>query len=125
MPVQHLAINEIGDVSIVRFSDRILDESNVLEVGRELFELLDQDGRKNLLLNFSDVTFLSSSALGKLITLHRKVKAVGGSLHFSNICPNIHSINFSLTRLDQLFEIHEDEPDALAAFAETQGAAEE
>ncbi len=113
----HFEISEVGDVTVVRLTDRkVVDETNIQELGRELFTLVEEDKRKNLLLNFAAVGFLSSSALGKLITLDKKVKAHGGKLKLSNIRPEIYEV-FAITKLNKLFEIKEDEADALAAFA--------
>ena len=111
-----MSINEVGDVTVIHFKDKkILDEGNIQELGRELFHLVEVDGRKAMLLNFSDVEFLSSAALGKLITLDRKVKENGGKLKFSNIRPEIYEV-FVITKLHKLFDIKDDEADALAAF---------
>ena len=113
---RRLEVSEVGDVTVVRFVDRkILDEGNIQEVGQELFKLVEEDQRQKILLNFSTVDFLSSAALGKLITLDKKVKAQGGQLKLSNIRPNIYEV-FTITRLDKLFDIRPDEADALAAF---------
>lgn len=113
---QRLSVQMVADVSIVNFVDRkILDEANIQELGRELFHLVEEEQRKKLLLNFSNVEFLSSAALGKLITLDKKVKKVGGQLKLSNIRPEIYEV-FAITRLNRLFDIKDDESDALAAF---------
>ncbi len=113
---RRLQLNEVGDVSVVRFVDRkILDEANIQELGQELFQLIEEDDRKNLLLNFSSVEFLSSAALGKLITLDKKVKAHNGKLKLSNIRPEIYEV-FAITKLNKLFDIKDDEADALASF---------
>ena len=113
---RRLQLSEVGDVSVVRFVDRkILDEANIQELGQELFELIEGENRKNLLLNFSSVEFLSSAALGKLITLDKKVKAHDGRLKLSNIRPEIYEV-FAITKLNKLFDIKDDEADALASF---------
>jgi anti-anti-sigma factor len=114
---RRIQVNMSGEVTVVRFVDRkILDETNIQELGSELFKLVEQEKRKNLLLNFSSVEFLSSAALGKLITLDKKVKANGGRLKLSNIRPEIYEV-FAITKLNKLFDIKDDEADALAAFA--------
>jgi anti-sigma B factor antagonist len=113
---RRLEIQEKGEVSVVRFVDRkILDESNIQELGQELFQLVEEENRKNLLLDFSNVEFLSSAALGKLITLDKKVKLHGGRLKLSGIRPQIYEV-FAITKLNKLFDIKEGEADALAAF---------
>lgn len=113
---QRLEIDEVGDVTVVHFRDRrIVDDINIQQLGQELFQLVETDGRDKLLLNFSVVDFLSSAALGKLITLDKKTKAHGGTLKLSNIHPEIYEV-FAITKLNRLFDIKDDEADALAAF---------
>ena len=113
---RRIQVAEVGDVAVVRFVDfKILDEANIQEMGQELFHLVEQDGRQKLLLNFSNVQFLSSAALGKLITLDRKVKKAGGQLKLSNILSDIYEV-FAITKLNRLFDIQDDEATALASF---------
>jgi len=113
---RRLHVTEVGDVTVVRFRDnKIIEDINIQELGQELFQLVDAQNRKKLLLNFSSVDFLSSAALGKLITLDKKVKAGGGLLKLSNIRPEIYEV-FAITKLNRLFDIKDDQVDALAAF---------
>ena len=53
--------------------------------------------------------------MGKLNTLLKKCKTNGSVLRFSNIRPEIYEV-FAITKLNRLFDIREDESDALAAF---------
>jgi len=113
---RRLEVKEVGDVTVVRFRDqKIIEDINIQELGRELFQLVEVENREKLLLNFSAVDFLSSAALGKLITLDKKVKAHEGTLKLSNIRPEIYQV-FDITKLNRLFDIKDDEADALAAF---------
>jgi anti-anti-sigma factor len=105
-----------GEVSTVRFLDRkIIDAANIQELGDELFALVEKENRKNLLLNFVSVEFLSSAALNKLIILDKKVKAHSGKMRLCNLKPEIYEV-FAITRLNQLFDIKNTEQDALAGF---------
>ena len=81
----------------------------------DLFRLVDELGRRKILLNFGNVEFLSSAALGKLITMNRKVQAVRGKLVLCNISREIREV-FEITKLDKLFTILPDEQAALQAF---------
>jgi anti-anti-sigma factor len=113
---RRLDVSKVGDVSVVRFRDhKIIEDVNIQELGQEMFRLVEADGRDRLLLDFSSVEFLSSAALGKLITLDKKMKAHGGTLKLSNIRPEIYEV-FTITKLNRLFDIRKDEADALAAF---------
>ena len=102
---QRLQVSDVGGVTVVHFVDRkILDEANIQELGQELFDLVERENRSKILLNFSNVEFLSSAALGKLITLNKKRKAIGGVLKLSNIRPEIYEV-FAITKLNKLFDI--------------------
>jgi anti-sigma B factor antagonist len=58
-----------------------------------------------LLLDFSNVKFLSSAALAALVDLRHKVKALEGRIGLCHINSIIEEV-FRTTRLDELFEIH-------------------
>ena len=78
---RRLEVNQVGDVTVVHFRDqKIIEDLGIQELGQELFTLVEVDNRKKLVLNFCSVDFLSSAALGKLITLEKKLKNRGGTL---------------------------------------------
>jgi len=113
---RRLEVEDIGDVTVVNFTDRkILDEQNIQIIGEQLFSLVDELGRRKLLLNFGNVEYMSSAALGKLITLNKKVQASGGRLILCNIDPQIREV-FEITKLDKLFDIRNDEQEGLQMF---------
>src|SRR6185437_9967403 len=73
---RRLEVEDIGDIAVVNFVDKkILDEQNIQMIGDDLFRLVDELGRRKILLNFQNVELMSSAALGKLIALHRNCKA--------------------------------------------------
>jgi anti-sigma B factor antagonist len=113
---RRLEVEDIGDVTVVKFVDRrILDEQNIQIIGDQLFSLVDEVGRRKVLLNFASVEFLSSAALGKFITLQKKLQAANGRLILCNIDPEIHEV-FEITKLDKFFTIMKDEQGGLQAF---------
>ena len=113
---RRLDIEEVGDVTVAKFIDKkILDETNIQIIGNQLFGLVDEDDRDKIVLDFSNVEYLSSAALGKLITLDKKVKAAKGKLRLCSIRPDIYEV-FAITKLNQLFAIDDDQEASLAAF---------
>ena len=113
---RRIETKEVGNITIIQFVERkILDSTSIQEMGDELFSLLDGTENVRLLLNFSAVEFLSSAALNKLIILDKKVKGAAGQLKIAHLCPEIREV-FAITRLNLLFDIKEDEAEALAAF---------
>jgi anti-anti-sigma factor len=112
---RRIKVTESGQVSVVTFNDsKIIDEAEIQEFGQELYDLVERQGRKKIILNFANVEFLSSAALGKLIGFDKRVKQNGAELMLSNIRPEIYEV-FAITKLTKLFDIKDDEADALAA----------
>jgi anti-sigma B factor antagonist len=106
-----------GDIFMVLFKDKkILDDTMLDEIRTEMTQLLGKASGPDVLLDFSNVEFMSSAMLGLLGQLHRKISAGQGRLKMCGIRPEIFQV-FKLTNLDKLFSIHKDAPTALATFA--------
>ncbi len=109
-------VGETNDITKVVFKDRnILEESAIQQIGDELAAIIDASSNPKLLLNFLNVEHLSSAALGTLITVNNKVRQKGGQLRLSNIDKQIYEV-FRITKLDKLFQIHDEEAKALGSF---------
>src|SRR5262245_1921867 len=108
---RHLEIEHIGDVTVVSFTDkRLLDEQTIQIIGDQLFSLVDEQGRRKIMMNFGNVEYLSSAFLGIRVTLNKKVNWVGGRLILCNIDPLIYEV-FENTKLNELFNIQRGEDD--------------
>ena len=115
--IQRLKVEQVDGVTVVNFLDkRILDEPTIQAIADQLFSLVDDSGKRELLLNFSNVEYLSSAALGKLINLHKKLTGVQGKLAMCNVIPQIYEV-FSITKLDKIFKIFPDQDAAMGLFA--------
>jgi anti-sigma B factor antagonist len=111
-----LRVRKERGVTFVEFVDRnILDEANILQIGEEISSLIEAEASPRLVISFVNVDHLSSAALGTLITIHNKMKAKGGQLRLSDIDPQIFEV-FVITKLNKLFEIHENAERAAASF---------
>jgi len=114
-----LILETVGDVTIVRLRRReeVAPESDKYEytdeVGRELYGVVEGRGCVRILIDLANFEALSHPAeLGKLFDLHRKVRMAGGKLKL--LCrPNDYREIFRITRMDQVYEFHEDEREAL------------
>lgn len=112
-----LAVAVKDGVHVVHFLDRkILDESNIVELSTQLFELVEKQKGIKLLLNFANVQYLSSTVLGKLITLNTRVNEDRGKLVLCCIRPQILEV-FKITKLTKLFDIVDEEATGLSHFA--------
>jgi anti-sigma B factor antagonist len=110
-PYRRIEVEQIGEVTVVRFVDRKLMKEQTDDLVTELFSLAEHPQRRRLLIDFRGLEYLSSAALGKFITLGKKVNANGGRLVLSNVDPAIREL-FRVTRLDHLLIIRDWDPDA-------------
>ena len=119
MSSNHLKVSENGDVTIVRFNAHrflLVDEWIVYEIGNELDKLANGKVGSKLIMDFIGVEDLSSLMLGKLVKLRTKMAATKGQLVLCGLSPDVREF-LDETMLSQLFEIRENEADALAALA--------
>ena len=114
---ERLEISSQGGVTIVRFKDqKILDEADIQQLGSELTEVVSAEDNDRIVLNFENVGFLSSAALGKLISVKKKAVTNNVELKLCCIAANLFEV-FRLTNLDQVFDIKDTQDEAIAAFA--------
>lgn len=110
---RRLDIEEVDGVTIATFVDKkILDEGNIQIIGNQLFSLVEDEGRDKIVLDFANVEYLSSAALGKLITMDKKVKSAKGKLRLCSVRPDIYEV-FAITKLNKLFDMRDTREQAL------------
>ena len=109
----YIRVSSDDDVSIVGFTLAMLtDEENIEQLGRELFVLIDKIGCRKIVLNMDGVRYMTSSVLGKLISMHRKLHRSEGRLVICGIGKELDEI-MSKSRLDQYFHLANDVPEAV------------
>ncbi len=104
----YITVNTDDGVSTVGFVlTDLTDEENIELLGHELFTLVDQIGCRKMILNMDKVRYMTSSVLGKLISLHRKLHRNEGRLIICNIGKELDEI-MSTSRLNQYFHLADD-----------------
>jgi anti-sigma B factor antagonist len=104
-----------GILTVVFVDARILDETKLEQLSRDLAEMLNKTTEERVILDFHNVKFMSSSMLGKLIQVHKKAGEFKVKLKFCSIDPEIRQV-FKITKLDKIFDIEADDAAARAAF---------
>lgn len=109
----NLQVDYHGQVVVATLTDeKILDDAQIQELEGSFMPLIEQNDDIQLIIDFSRVRFLTSSALGLLIRISKKVYERGGKLRLCAIDARIMDV-FRITRLDKVFEIFTDQDDAL------------
>lgn len=78
-----------------------VNESTILR--EKMLEQINQ-GKKEFLLDFSNVNYIDSSGLGVLISMQKRLKEYQGKLILKGLNGEVKRI-FELTRLTKVFEI--------------------
>jgi anti-sigma B factor antagonist len=113
-----LNIEDVDGVTAVGFHDAsILDAATAQRIGQQLYDLVESKDRRRVVLDLADVRFLSSRALGVLLTLRRKADAAGASVVLAGVRPDLTKI-FKITKLDEMFEFFADRAAAIEHLSE-------
>ena len=108
---------DFGDVTVVRLKvSRLDDDDTTRDLFSQIDSLIQEAGRRNLVLNLSSPTYLPSLAIGKLILLNRRAQSVHGRLVLCNLSQAVAEI-LDATHLTELFRIYGTESDAVQSFA--------
>ena len=104
----------IGEVTIIDVAGRITLGENT-KAFRDLIREQAAGGRRKILLNLADVTYIDSSGIGELVSAFTTVKNSGGELKLLNLTKKVHDL-LQITKLYTVFDIKDDEATAISAF---------
>lgn len=123
-PVINLYINQrqAGDVTILDLKGKLRVGGNTVALHRSLRTLVIEN-KKLIVLNLAGVTHIDSCGLGELVASKVSVENKGGQLKLIGLTEPLSDL-FAATRLTAVFDIHEDEAEALEHFALRSLAAE-
>ncbi|MEU1180877.1 STAS domain-containing protein [Streptomyces sp. NPDC005820] len=72
-------------------------------------------GAKNILLNLAKVTTIDSSGIGEMVSTYTTISNRSGRLKLLNVPEKVVDL-LTITQLISVFEIYDDEAEALASF---------
>jgi anti-sigma B factor antagonist len=106
-------IRQVGQVSVVEVSGKLTSfETGALRTS--IAQLL-KEGRKQILLNLSGLTYLDSSGIGDLVHTYMSVIKRGGEMKVVGLSDKVEEI-LKITKLYQVFPEFQDEHSALQSF---------
>jgi anti-sigma B factor antagonist len=106
---------DVNGVSVVALDGRIVlgEESNAL---REKVKALMAEGKKKVVLNMDNITFIDSAGLGTLVAAHHSVKTQGASLRLCHLGSKFQEV-LQITKLLTVFDVYNSEAEAVASFS--------
>ena len=106
---------QAGDVTILDLSGKITIGEGSVQLREAVRKLLDE-GKKKILLNLGDVSYVDSSGIGELVSSFTTTNNQGGRLKLLSLTKKIHDL-LQITKLLTVFETYDSEADAVASFS--------
>jgi anti-anti-sigma factor len=113
-PTSHVRIDELGPHRVARLLDRqIFDDRVVREVTDQLLRVAGElPIGGSLIVDCSQVQSTSSSLLGRLILVHKRLDAAGGLLVLCELSQSMAAVLRS-SNLDRFFKVCRDRAEAI------------
>ena len=116
-----LATRDVGRVTIVHCHGRIVAGGESESLRAHVAWLLRD--RRSIVLHLGEVAFIDSSGLGTIVRTLTSTRQVHGDLKLCNVPEHVRKV-LELSHLSKLFDTHECEENAVAAFYKGRGQTE-
>jgi len=113
-PVASRLVNDVLVIQILESC--VVFPKEVDPVSQAIGELTGASTARCVIINMARVRYLSSSALGMLVRIHREMSGRGKSLRICGLNAELQD-NFQITQLDRLLDIRDNEEAALAGLS--------
>ena len=102
--------------AIIEFqTDSLMNPLELERIGQALYRVVDEGKKSRLLLDFSKVKYLSSQAVGIILTLNKKLSQFAdSSMILCGVGPQLLQL-LKITRLDKILQIKPTQEEALRA----------
>jgi anti-sigma B factor antagonist len=105
---------QAADVTILDLSGKITIGEGSVQLRETVKRLLDE-GKKKLLLNLGDVSYVDSSGIGELVSSYTTTNNNGGQLKLLNLTKKIQDL-LMITKLLTVFQTFDNEQEAVSSF---------
>jgi anti-sigma B factor antagonist len=111
----HLTVQQIDKATVVEFrTASLMDPLDLQNVSDQLYDLVDNQDKRQVILDFEKVQYLSSQAIGIVLNLNKKLGALKGSrLVLCGVGPRLMEL-VRITRLDRVLTIKPTQKESLA-----------
>lgn len=108
----NLELEQRGETTVVRPHGSI-DDMGAHHLGEALVAQMDQ-GARSIVVDMSDVSFITSSCLGAFMMAHKRLRKCGGGLRIANAQPLVREV-LQITKLARLFGVYDSVEQAINA----------
>ena len=99
-----LEVTAFDEKIVVEVLSKSLDDSTTHAISGRLLRLAEQPDEREMHLDIAEVEFISSTGLGLLIALHKKLRGAGRRLTVLGVSANLYEV-FEVTHLHKLLDV--------------------
>jgi anti-sigma B factor antagonist len=113
-PVVPFTVQQVDKFTVVEFKNpSLMDPLELETIGQQLYKLVDEQDKRKIILDFEKVQYLSSQAIGIVLTMNKKLGGLSNSkLVLCGVGPRLLEL-LKITRLDRLLTIKSSQREAL------------
>ena len=110
---------QLDDVTVLALTGQILLDDGDLVFGRKIRDLIER-GHVEIVVDLGGVTYIDSSGVGMLVGKLKGVREKGGDIRLLHVTTRGQRL-FGMLKIMTVFEIFEDETQAVHSFAARPG----
>jgi anti-sigma B factor antagonist len=110
----HFITQHIEKWLVIEFkTTSLMDPLELEKIGQQLYHLVDAEDNRRVIMDFEKVQYLSSQAIGIVITMHKKLNSLKNSkLVLCAVNPKLMEL-IKITRLDRILTIKPSQKESL------------
>ena len=114
---QPFTVQQIEKFTVIEFrTTSLMDPVELEQIGQSLYHIVDEQDRRRIVLDFEKVQYLSSQAIGIVLTMQKKLSSLSNSkLVLCGVGPKLMEL-LKITRLDRLLTVKPTQREAVKVF---------
>ncbi|MGA2499961.1 MAG: STAS domain-containing protein [Tepidisphaeraceae bacterium] len=104
--MSHMNVQQVGEMTVVEFTcPSLMDPIELEQIAAQLYKLVDEQDKRQIVLDFEKVEYLASQAIGILLAMQKKLAALKKStLILCGVGPRLMEL-LRITRLDRVLTV--------------------
>ncbi len=99
-------LSDYNGKTLLKIKENLVTDPDAREFKEVLTNLID-GGKKEIIIDFTDMVFIGSSGIGKLLLAYKRLDDMGGKLYVTGLNKDIKDL-FVTFRLNEFFQIVDD-----------------
>jgi anti-sigma B factor antagonist len=110
-------VQQVENYTVIEFKNAsLMDPVELENIGQSLYRLVDAEDKRRIVMDFEKVQYLSSQAIGIVLTMNKKLGALKNSkLVLCSVGPKLAEL-IRITRLDKILTIKPTQREAVKHF---------